>query len=376
VDLAEFKVAVDGWLDEHESELTPSFDGIGTLDQQMTQLRKVMQLTYDAGFMRMGWPERVGGLGGSNLLRAYLGEVLTARDLVEPGIYSMPEVLAPTMIDYAPPELAATMVPRLLRGEEIWCQGFSEPGTGSNLASLACRATRTDAGWSINGQKVWTSLAQYAQRCVLLTRTGTVESAHRGLTALFVDMDSAGIIVRPIETMHGAQEFCEVFFDDVVVPPDRVLGQVDQGWSIAMDLLPYERSTALWHRAAYLQRRLEQLVTAAPPGALDPTAVGQATELLWAFRARSRATQRRLAARETLGAETSVDKVLVAAAEQAVFDLVGDGLGVEVALGDDPVSQRWRAEFLYSRAATIYGGSAEIQRNIIARRLLDLGADR
>jgi alkylation response protein AidB-like acyl-CoA dehydrogenase len=105
-------------------------------------------------------------------------------------------------------------------------------------------------------------------------------------------------------------------------------------------------------------------------------AVGQATELLWAFRARSRATQRRLEAGETLGAETSVDKVLVATAEQAVFDLVGEGLGVEVTLGDDAVSQRWRAEFLYSRAATIYGGSAEIQRNIIARRLLDLGADR
>ena len=132
----------------------------------------------------------------------------------------------------------------------------------------------------------------------------------------------------------------------------------------------------MWHRAAYLRRRLEQLVAAAPPGALDPLAVGQATELLWAFRARSRATQRRLAAGETLGAETSVDKVLVATAEQAVFDLVGEGLGVEVTLGDDPASQRWRAEFLYSRAATIYGGSAEIQRNIIARRLLDLGADR
>jgi alkylation response protein AidB-like acyl-CoA dehydrogenase len=376
VELPEFKVAVDDWLDAHMGELAVTFEGIGTLDQQMAQLRKVMGLTYDAGFMRMGWPERVGGFGGSNLLRAYLGETLTGRDLVEPGIYSIPEVLAPTMIDYAPPDLAADMVPRLLRGEEIWCQGFSEPGTGSNLASLACRATRTDGGWRIDGQKVWTSLAQYAQRCVLLTRTGTPESAHKGITALFVDMDSPGITVRPILTMHGAQEFCEVFFDDVLVPLDRVLGEVDQGWSIAMDLLPYERSTALWHRAAYLQRRLEQLVALAPPGSLDPVAVGEAVQVLWAFRARSRATQRRLAAGETLSAETSVDKVLVAAAEQTVFNLVGEGLGAQVALGDDPVSQRWRAEFLYSRAATIYGGSAEIQRNIIARRLLDLGADR
>ena len=130
------------------------------------------------------------------------------------------------------------------------------------------------------------------------------------------------------------------------------------------------------HRAAYLQERLSRLVATAPEGSLDPAALGETTQVLWAFRARSRATQRRLAADETLGPETSVDKVLLAAAEQAVFDLVAEGLGSEVVLGDDPASERWRAEFLYSRAATIYGGSAEIQRNIIARRLLGLGADR
>ena len=376
MELAEFKAAVDRWLDEHEAELACGFEGIGTLDQQMAQLRKVMRLGYDAGWTRMGWPERVGGLGGSTLLRAYLGEALTARRLVEPGIYSMPEVLAPTMIDFAPAELAAGMVPRLLRGDEIWCQGFSEPGTGSNLASLTCRATRADDGWLVNGQKVWTSLAQYAQRCVLLTRTGTPESAHRGITAFFIDMDTPGISVRPIETMHGSPEFCEVFYDDVFVPADRILGEVDGGWSVAMDLLPYERSTALWHRAAYLQERLGRLVATAPEGSLDPSALGDTTEALWAFRARSRATLRRLAAGEELGPETSVDKVLLAAAEQAVFDLVAEGFGPEVVLGDDPASERWRAEFLYSRAATIYGGSAEIQRNIIARRLLGLGADR
>ncbi len=116
----------------------------------------------------------------------------------------MTEVLAPTMIDYAAPELAAEMVPRLLSGEETWCQGFSEPGTGSNLAALSCRATRSGGVWRVTGQKVWTSLAQYADRCVLLARTGAPESAHKGITALFVDMDSPGIVVRPIETMHGA----------------------------------------------------------------------------------------------------------------------------------------------------------------------------
>jgi alkylation response protein AidB-like acyl-CoA dehydrogenase len=376
MELDDFRTSLDAWLDDHSDELAPEFRGVGTMDQQMAQLAKVKRLVFDAGWMRWGWPERVGGLGGSSLLRAYLGEALTARDLVEAGYYSMPEVLAPTMIDYAPPELAATMVPRLLRGDEEWCQGFSEPGTGSNLASLACRAVRAGDGWHVTGQKVWTSLAQYATRCVLLTRTGTVESAHRGITALFVDMDSPGITVRPIETMHGSHEFAEVFFDDVVVPLDRTLGEEGQGWSVAMDLLPYERSTALWHRAAYLHRRLQDLVEAAAPGALDPTALGEVTQLVYAFRARSRATQHRLASGGQLGPETSIDKVLLQMAEQATFDLVADALATDVTTGDDPESGRWRTQFLYSRAATIYGGSAEIQRNIIARRLLDLGSDR
>jgi alkylation response protein AidB-like acyl-CoA dehydrogenase len=376
VELEEFRAGLDAWLDEHAEELAPEFEGKGTLDDQMAQLSKVKGLAFDAGWMRWGWPERVGGLGGSSLPRAYLGEALTARAVVEPGLYSMTEVLVPTMVDYAPSELAAEMVPRQLRGDETWCQGFSEPGTGSNLASLSCRAIRTEDRWRVTGQKVWTSLAQFSQRCVLLTRTGTPESAHRGITALFVDMDTPGITVRPIVAMHGQEEFCEVFFDDVAVPFDRTLGEVDGGWSIAMDLLPYERSTALWHRGAHLHRHLQELLATVPDGVLSPDEVGDVFQQLHAFRARSRATQYRMAAGERLGPETSVDKVLLATTEQALFDLVVEGLDDEVVLGDDLVGAQWRAEYLYSRAATIYGGSAEIQRNTIAKRLLDLGDDR
>jgi alkylation response protein AidB-like acyl-CoA dehydrogenase len=375
MDLDDFRPALDRWLDDNADALAPA-RSYHSLDEQMAQLSRVKRATFDAGWMRYGWPERVGGLGGSTLVRAYLGEALTGRDLVEPGIYSMTEVLAPTMIDYAPAELAATMVPRLLRGDETWCQGFSEPGTGSNLAALSCRAVRDATGWRVSGQKVWTSLAQYAQRCVLLTRTGTPESAHRGITALFVDMDTPGITVRPLVTMHGVEEFCEVFFDDVAVPLDRTLGEEGNGWAVAMDLLPYERSTALWHRGAFLHRRLQQFLDELRDGAVTPTEVGEVFQQLFTFRAQSRATQHRLAKGEKLAAETSVDKVLVATTEQAVFDFAMDALGDELLLGDDDSGRRWRAEFLYSRAATIYGGSAEIQRNIIARRLLALGADR
>jgi alkylation response protein AidB-like acyl-CoA dehydrogenase len=375
MELDAFRKALDDWLDEHADELAPAFRGAGTLDQKMAQIAKVRRLTYDADWARWGWTETVGGLGGSTLLRAYLSEAVSARDLVEPGLYSMPEVLGPSVIRFAPPALSAAMLPPLLRGDEVWCQGFSEPGTGSNLASLACRAVRADDGWRVTGQKVWTSLSQYAERGVLLTRTGTVESAHRGITALFVDMDTPGITVRPIETMDGEQEFAEVFFDDVPVPFDRTIGDEGQGWAFAMDLLPYERSTSLWQRGAWLHRRLRDLVEAAPPGAIDPLALGEVTQLLHALRARSRATLHRLAAGGTLGPETSVDKVLLATAEQAVFDLVAESLPAAVMTGDDVDSERWRTEVIYSRAATIYGGTAEIQRNIVARRLLDLGSD-
>jgi alkylation response protein AidB-like acyl-CoA dehydrogenase len=375
VEIDAFRTALDEWLDEHVAELAPAHLG-RSLDEEMAQLAKVRREIYDAGWARYGWPTRVGGLGGSGLLRAYLGEALTARDLIEPGIYSMPEVMAPTMIDFAPPALAAEMVPKLLRGDEVWCQGFSEPSTGSNLAALGCRAVATDEGWRVSGQKVWTSLAQYSARCVLLTRTGDAESAHRGITALFVDMDAPGITVRPLETMHGLEEFSEVFFDDVLVPFERTLGERDKGWSIAMDLLPYERSSSLWHRGALLHRRLDQLLAQAAPDTLDARRVGEVAQLVYAFRTTSRGSQRRLAGGGQLGAETSIDKVLLQQAEQAVFDLAAEGLAEEIAIGDDPESVHWRSEFLYSRAATIYGGTAEIQRNIIARRLLGLGSDR
>ena len=376
MELDEFRAGVDAWLDEQAEALAPTYAGAGTLDEQMAQLSKVKGLAFAAGWMRHGWPESVGGHPGSPLLRGYLGEALTARDLIQPGLYSMTEVLVPTMIDYAAPGLAAEMVPRQLSGEETWCQGFSEPGTGSNLGSLSCRATEADGGWSVTGQKVWTSLAQYSQRCVLLTRTGTPESAHRGITAFFVDMDTPGITVRPIETLHGVAEFCEVFFDDVFVPDERLLGEVGGGWSVAMDLLPYERSTALGLRGAHLHHRMGQLLAEIPEGGLTAAEVGDAFLTVHAFRARSCATQHRLARGDKLGAETSIDKVLLATAEQALFGLAGDGLPAEVVLGDDPDGEQWRTEVLYSRAATIYGGSAEIQRNIIAKRLLDLGNDR
>ena len=226
-DPAVFRAALRAWLTEND--LTPPEDR--SLEGHLRQFARVQKALYAGGWSRYGWPEHAGGLGGPAMLRAIVGEEVVGRRLAEPGPYSMLEVLAPTMIDYASPQLAAEMVPKLLSGEEQWCQGFSEPGSGSDLASITTRAVphpTEDHRYVINGQKVWTSFAQYSHRCILLTRTGDASTPnHEAITAFFVDVDSPGITVRPLHTMHGVDEFCEVYFDDVVVElePDARKGR-------------------------------------------------------------------------------------------------------------------------------------------------------
>jgi alkylation response protein AidB-like acyl-CoA dehydrogenase len=387
--IGEYRSALVEWIDANRAALSTPDSGPATLDDHMAQMQRVKGILYEAGWMRYGWPESVGGFGGSPTMRTELGAQLAIRNLIDPGLYSLIEVLAPTLIDFAPPTLAAEVVPRLLSGTEMWCQGFSEPESGSDLASLRCRATpvggdpATADRWVIDGQKVWTSLAQYSQRCVLLTRTGTPESRHRGITAFFLDMDTPGITVSPIEMINGVEEFTEVFFDEVEVPSDRILGQVGGGWAVAMNILPYERSSCFWQRVGYLYYRLlhlvEQVAARGPTDDRTAAAIGDAYVQLHELRSRSRLTQHRLGEGEPLGADTSIDKVLVAAAEHALYDTVRDVLPAEVmfeATRDVAGhSVEWGSEYLYSRAATIYGGTAEVQRNIIARRLLDLGEE-
>ncbi len=368
-DPAAFRTALRAWL--VENDLTPPDDH--SLAGHMRQFARVMRALYDAGWGRYGWPEHAGGLGGPDMLRAIVGEEIVGRRLAEPGPYSMIEVLAPTMIDYATPELAAEMLPKMLSGEEQWCQGFSEPGSGSDLASLTTRAVQQGDHWIVNGQKVWTSFAQFSHRCILLTRTGAADTPnHQAITAFFVDLDTPGITIRPLHTMHGVDEFCEVYFDNVAVDASRMLGAPGDGWRLAMDLLPYERSTCFWQRIAYLYSRFDALIgEVSAQGEPIDSDMGEVFLALHTLRCRSRATQHRLGDGQKLGPDTSIDKVLLAGAEQRLYDTVHDLLPGTIELEDS----EWRTEYLYSRAATIYGGTSEVQRNIIARRLLDLGKE-
>jgi alkylation response protein AidB-like acyl-CoA dehydrogenase len=364
--------AVRHWIEGAEDDLRRARAACRTLADDMAYNRDVSARLWEAGLTRWGWPAGAGGFDGSPLLRAVAAEELTLRGLVHQNIFTMPEILGAGLAAMASPALVEGYLEAYLRGDDWWCQGFSEPEAGSDLANLRTRAVRGGDVFVVNGQKVWTTLAQFAQRCVLLARTGPPDSAHRGITAFFVDMDTPGISVRPLRGMNGDDEFSECFFDDVEVPESRIIGELDGGWKVAMQILAFERATIFWTRAAWLLERLGRLL---PRAAADPAAaalIGDAYQQVAALRARSRRTQHAMAAGRFVAAESSVDKVLMAAAEKAVFDaaleLLADGI-----VGDsDGDAAEWRNQYLYSRAASIYGGTGEIQRNIIAERLLDL----
>jgi hypothetical protein len=377
----------DQILDDFEAALAGAGEALAPLrapvedvESALTQSRELMNWLYDGGWIRWGWPEEVGGLGGSSLIRCQILERLALAGYAIPDHLLVLEVVGPAIVRHAP-ELAAQRLPAALRGDELWSQGFSEPEAGSDLAALRTKASRRgDGAYVVNGQKIWTSYGAYADRIVLLARSGAITERHRGLVMLLVDLDTEGIERRPIALASGREELAEIFFTDVVVDADRLIGSDGSGWSVAMDLLQYERGTYAWMRmaiaTAYLQHLLETVASAsADDSADDPTrepVIGRAYLNLAALRARTAATLRRLDAGEPVGAETSVDKLLLSTAEQDVLDAAASLLSVDVLIGDGVDARHWRDHWWYSRAASIYGGAREVQYSIIADRILKL----
>lgn len=369
--LPEVRAAFRAWVSDHRDELKPFRESAGEVTEVFARLRQLQRVLYEAGWIRLGWPSEIGGLGGRPILRSIISEELAAAGYPPPFSFATQEVLGPAVAEFARPELAAEALPRLLRGDETWCQGFSEPGAGSDLASLRLKAVAAEGGWRVSGEKIWTSWAQFADRCLLLARTGAADSGHRGISAFLLDMDSAGIEVSPLRSMNGDEEFCSLYFDDVFIPEERLLGTVDGGWQVAMHVLAGERGAAAWQRQIWLRSRLDDLAVAGAQTVGDET-IGEAAELLMALRLLSRRTVRALSAGEPIGATTSLDKLAMSTAEKFLFEAALSGLGDAIVFGDGPDAAEWRNDYLYSRASSIYGGAAEIQRNIIAERLLGL----
>jgi alkylation response protein AidB-like acyl-CoA dehydrogenase len=358
------------WLDQNAGALVPRSEG-ADLAEEVARTRKNQAELWDAGWMRYGWPTSVGGLGGSALLRAAVAEEVASRGLCYDSVFAIAEVLGPTVIESAP-ALATEYMEPFLAGAEGWCQGFSEPDAGSDLASLRCRAVDDGNHWSITGQKIWSSYGQFASRMVLLARTGTPESRHRGITAMLVDMDWEGVTVRPLHGINDQDEFIETFFDSVRVPKNRLIGEVDRGWPVAMSILRSERGAIFWMQSAWMLSVLSRHLEKAQLSEVDDERLGHALASIAAVRARTWTTQHRMASGSISTPETSIDKVLMATAEQELFDLVRSTSGGLFEFDDRPAAREARSEYMYSRAASIYGGSAEIQRNIIADQLLGL----
>ena len=366
----ECRTAFREWLEANRAALEEFRDPGSQVDEVFSRLRRLQQLLYEAGWIRLGWDQSVGGLGGNAIMRSIVSEELAAAGYPPPFSFATQEVLGPAVAKYARPELAAEVMPRLLRGDESWCQGFSEPGAGSDLASMRLKAVPDGDDWVVTGEKIWTSWAQFADRCFLLARTGEPDSGYRGITAFLLDMGTPGIEVALLRSMDGQDEFCSLYFDSVRIPGDRVLGRVNGGWSIAMSVLAGERGAAAWQRQTWLRSRLDDL--AAVLGATTDQQLGESLELLHAMRLLSRRTVRSLSEGRSPGMTPSLDKLAMSTAEKFLFDTALAGLGDQVVLGTDKVSLDWRSDYLYSRASSIYGGAAEIQRNIIAERILGL----
>ena len=366
----ELRAELSEWLSVHGGEHVDCRAEREPLSIEDTMAADVelQRALWDAGLTRWGWPQSVGGSGGTAVLRAAVYEQLVMEGFRIPLAMLTVETLGPAMVAFAP-GLSARYLGPCLRGDEVWCQGFSEPDAGSDLASLRCRAVPTGDGFVLSGQKVWSSLGTMSTRTAMLARTGA--SGHRGISMLLVDLDAPGCEVRPIRASTGRNEFAELFFDDTPVPADRVIGDVDRGWDVAMSLLQWERGMYGWQRQAVLHALLRTLARSQPSAEAEAL-LADAWISLTALRAMTARTVRRLSAGESPGPEISVDKILLATTEQIVHDAWRAMHPVAFALGDDESDEVARGGWFYSRMATIYGGAVDVQRTIVAERVLGL----
>jgi alkylation response protein AidB-like acyl-CoA dehydrogenase len=380
-DLQDYRLEARTWLGSVAIP-TPA----GGLEDRFVRLRDWQRVMHSAGYVGVSWPRSWGGQGLTPLHQLVLNEELSRVHAPQPiGLIGL-DVVGPSIAKYGT-QAQRQLLPLLLAGEHIWCQGFSEPGAGSDLAAISTRANRDGEHFVVSGTKIWTSWGHKADQCALLARTEG--NGHRGLTYLIVDMRTPGISVRPIRQMTGESEFCQIFFDDVVVPTSNVVGQVGQGWEIAMDTLSHERGSYALRRRVEIGVSFDDAadaiaasvgtnLDAVPARLLE--ALGRSVVALEVLSAQNRATAERMMRAPDPSPLDSVDKLVLTWAEQRVFRSIYEFLGpaalteATTDLGLD--AARVTGDYLYSRAASIYGGSQQIQLNIVAERLLGLPKDR
>jgi alkylation response protein AidB-like acyl-CoA dehydrogenase len=342
---------------------------------------------YDGGWAGVAWPREYGGRGLSLLQQMiWFEEYARAGGPYIGTCFVGINHAGPTLIARGSEAQKSFHLPRILRGDVVWCQGFSEPSAGSDLASLKTRAVIEGDQLVVTGQKIWTSFAQLADYQELLVRTSSEGRKHHGITWVICDMHSPGVEVRPIVTMSGGAEFCEVFYADVRIPLANVVGRVDDGWSVAMSTLGFERGTGFIPEQMALQRDVEELIAEARtrigpdgrrPAIADEEIARRLAQLraeTAAVRAMTLATVSRARRQPVPGPEGSLVKIFFSDIRQRMSRLAMQILGDD-ALVLTGMDDGWTRGYLRSYAATLGGGTSEIQRNIVAERILGLPKD-
>jgi alkylation response protein AidB-like acyl-CoA dehydrogenase len=378
----QFRDEFRAWL---KSNVPPEWTGggIGSEDRNdyLKYLRDWQQKLYEGGWAGISWPKAFGGRGASLMEQALFQEEMAranAPQLI--GTIGL-SLVGPTIIALGTEEQKARYLPKILSGEEIWCQGFSEPNAGSDLAALGTKAVREGEDFIINGQKIWTSFAQLADWCLLLVRTDTEAPKHKGITCLLLDMHSEGVSVRPLRQMSGDSGFNEVFFSSVRVPVAQVLGEINKGWTTGITALMNERANLGTGVQVVFKRNLEALMAQARnlerdgrPASQDPLVrqkLAQAYLELEILRLNTNRALTSLSKTGVPGPEGSTLKLYWSEMNQRTQQIAQEILGHYGQLKEFD-NGLWEYAYLRSRGNTIEAGTSEIQRNIIAERVLGL----
>ena len=380
-----FRQEVRAFLDEHlDAELREAGEKTSGISSAHVPLMRWHKILHAKGWVAPGWPQEFGGTGWSDMQRyIWQSECAGANT---PKLYPMGlGMIGPTLIACGTKQQQEYYLPRLLSGAHIWCQGYSEPGSGSDLASLQCAAVRDGDDYIINGSKIWTSYAQHANHIFCLVRTDKTTKPQAGISFLLIEMDSPGISVEPIITLAQDHEVNQVFFDNVRVPVANRVGAENDGWSVAKTLLTFERSSAYAARLKLMLGNLETLVADSGDAALAQrhaalsirVAAVEMTEFrVQAALADGRPNSSGSSQLKIMGTETQqdIDRLAVDAlgARAAVWQPERREMGANVAAIGPEATQGILADFLNNRAASIYGGSNEVQRNILAKMALGL----
>jgi len=379
---ASFRSELRSWLEENLP------DGWRELSPSRTRWnadvsREWSKKLYEAGYVGLTWPKEYGGRAAPYTHQAvFLEEMVRAEAPEHIGVIGL-GMAGPTIISHGTDEQKNRHLANILSGDEVWCQGFSEPGSGSDLASLRTKAVRDNGHFVVNGQKVWSSFAHIADWCILLVRTDPNAKKHQGITYLLVDMHSDGVDVRPLNQMSGEPEFNEIFFSDVRVPIENVLGEVNAGWGVAMTTLLHERGTLGFALTSRLEVAMNKVVALArETGAERDPLIRDRIARHWVELQGLKFTNYRalttLVKTGVPGPEGSIAKLFWSESNQRLTKLALEIMGPRAQLdGDEGIwDGYWQYQQLRSRGNTIEAGTSEVLRNIIAERVLGLPRSR